>query len=144
MKIVINRCFGGYGLSREALRQLVGKCEHVVVNEPIDYYGGSGKFAEAHPGHDWKKEWQDDLAHEQRYRSVLQRLYTAEGKPVSDDHRSGDRTCPALVEIVERMGVAANGQHAKLAIVEIPDGVEYEIDEYDGSESIHEVHRSWS
>ena len=37
----------------------------------------------------------------------------------------------------------ANGPCASLEIVQIPDDVEYEIDEYDGSESIHEVHRSW-
>ena len=27
---------------------------------------------------------------------------------------------------------------------EIPDDVEWEIDDYDGIETIHEVHRSWS
>jgi hypothetical protein len=41
------------------------------------------------------------------------------------------------------MGEEANDQFAKLEIVEIPDGVEWQIDEYDGYESIHEVHRSW-
>lgn len=28
--------------------------------------------------------------------------------------------------------------------VEIPDGIEWELDEYDGLESVHECHRSWS
>ena len=31
-----------------------------------------------------------------------------------------------------------------IKIVEISDDVEYEIHDYDGMESIHEVHRSWS
>ena len=49
-----------------------------------------------------------------------------------------------LVDVVERLGKKANGESAELKVVEIPDGVEYEIDEYDGVESIHEKHRSWS
>jgi len=33
---------------------------------------------------------------------------------------------------------------ADLKIVEIPDGTNYEIDEYDGNEHVAEVHRTWS
>ena len=35
-------------------------------------------------------------------------------------------------------------QCAELAIVEIPDGIEWEIDDYDGIETIAETHRTWS
>jgi len=28
-------------------------------------------------------------------------------------------------------------------VVDIPDDIEYEIDDYDGIESVHEAHRSW-
>jgi hypothetical protein len=48
-----------------------------------------------------------------------------------------------LVQVIEELGEEANGSHAKLEVIEIPDGVEYTIDEYDGIESIHEKHRSW-
>ncbi len=54
------------------------------------------------------------------------------------------RNDPILAAIVEELGDAANGEHAKLNVVEIPDDVEYKIDDYDGRESIHEIHRSWS
>ena len=37
-----------------------------------------------------------------------------------------------------------DGKFSYLKIVEIPDDVEWEIDDYDGIETIHEVHRSWS
>jgi hypothetical protein len=54
------------------------------------------------------------------------------------------RSHPRLIAAVEQVGCsAASGSCAKLKIVEIPNGTEYEIDEYDGMESIHEVHRSW-
>lgn len=55
-----------------------------------------------------------------------------------------NREDPLLIKVVEMLGDKANGRHAKLKIVEIPDGVEYEIDEYDGIESVHEIHRVWS
>ena len=49
-----------------------------------------------------------------------------------------------MVKVVQDMGVEANGDHAKLKIVEIPADVEWQIDEYDGSEWIAEKHRVWS
>lgn len=48
-----------------------------------------------------------------------------------------------LVRVVEELGEQANGCFAKLVVVEIPDDVKWEIQEYDGYETIHEVHRSW-
>jgi hypothetical protein len=54
------------------------------------------------------------------------------------------RTDVDLIKTIEELGSEkASGSCAKLRIVEIPDGVDWEIDEYDGIESIHEKHRSW-
>jgi hypothetical protein len=53
------------------------------------------------------------------------------------------RTDAKLVECVETLGEKADGRFAELKVVEIPDDVEWEIDEYDGLETIHEVHRVW-
>lgn len=54
-----------------------------------------------------------------------------------------DRTNPDLVRCVETLGKAADGRFAKLKVVKIPDDVEWEIDDYDGLETVHEVHRVW-
>ena len=54
-----------------------------------------------------------------------------------------DRTNPALVACVEKLGEAASGSCAKLKVVEIPDGAEWELYAYDGSEWIAERHRTW-
>jgi hypothetical protein len=98
MKVVINRRYGGYSLSRAACERLAAeKCGHVVE---VDGYGFT---------HD----------------------------------SSSERSCPALVKVVEEMSHAADGMCAKLAVVEIPDGVDFEIDEYDGLETVDEKHRSW-
>lgn len=48
-----------------------------------------------------------------------------------------------LVEVVEELGEKANGPFANLDIKEIPDGAEFEIDEYDGYESVVPPRQSW-
>lgn len=47
-----------------------------------------------------------------------------------------ERTDPALVQVVEELGEAANGTSAALRITKLPAGTLYRIDEYDGSESV--------
>lgn len=99
MKVVINGCFGGFSVSREAwlrLREL----------------GSKGARKEA-----------DD-----RYNGFC---------------RDIPRNDPLLIQVVEELGPKANGACAKLEIVEVPDDVEWEIEEYDGSEHVAEAHRTW-
>lgn len=57
--------------------------------------------------------------------------------------RSCPRDCPVLVALVEEMGERANSRYSRLAVVEIPDDVDWYIAEYDGSEHVAEVHRTW-
>ena len=58
--------------------------------------------------------------------------------------RRSTRNDPLLVQVVEELGEAANGSFADLKVVEIPDGVEWTVEEYDGLEWIAEVHRTWN
>lgn len=59
--------------------------------------------------------------------------------------RINNRSDPHLLEVVEELGLekCSVGSTCKLSLVEIPDDVEYEIQENDGVESIHEKHRVW-
>ena len=54
------------------------------------------------------------------------------------------RNNPVLVEVVEQLGEAANGDLAELKVVEIPDDVQWTVEEYDGAEWIAEKHRTWN
>jgi len=54
------------------------------------------------------------------------------------------RDDPYLVKVVRDLGMAANGAYANLKIVEVPGGVDWEIEEYDGNEHVAEKHRVWS
>lgn len=53
------------------------------------------------------------------------------------------RDDPYLVRIVHKMGAEANSVYADLKIVEVPAGVEWTIEEYDGKEWVAEIHRTW-
>ena len=54
------------------------------------------------------------------------------------------REDPLLIEIVTNLGTDASGVFSKLVVVEIPDGVEWEISDNAGFEWIAEKHRTWS
>lgn len=113
MKIVINSCFGGFGVSNAAVLRMreLGSAQSLPPRTVLK-----------------GEEYGDGTVCDRDYRS----------------HVLDDRTDPVLVRVVEEMGDAANGAMAKLKVIEIPDGVSWEIDEYDGVESIHEQHRRWS
>jgi len=55
-----------------------------------------------------------------------------------------NRSDPNLVRCVEELGDKANDDYASLKVVEIPDGVDWIIQEYDGKEWVAENHRTWS
>lgn len=53
------------------------------------------------------------------------------------------REDPDLVDIVEKYGEKANGKYSNLVVVEIPDDIEWFVEDYDGREWICEEHRRW-
>jgi hypothetical protein len=113
MKLVINVCYGGFGLSDKAF---------------ICYLNKKGiKFTRE------KSEWS----------SLGDNFYNENGEFLSDYNL--DRSDSVLIGIVEELGSKeASGMGAELKIIEIPDGIEYEIEEYDGVEWVAEKHRTWN
>lgn len=57
--------------------------------------------------------------------------------------RIENREDPLLIQVIEELWEEASGRCGSLEIVEIPDDVEYTIEEYDGLEHIAEKHRTW-
>ena len=120
MKVVINRCYGGFSLSDQAFEMLLQrkgieydkvKADHAFHSNHWNYY------AKGHAG--------DDI-HYLSYYSLTE-----------------DRADPDLVAIVELLGTEAGGSYSQLGIVEIPDDVKFHISEYDGFEHVAEDHRTW-
>jgi len=59
------------------------------------------------------------------------------------DSYSVSRNDEILIKVVEELGELASNFCSAIQVIEIPDGIEWEIDEYDGFETIREKHRSW-
>lgn len=128
MKVVINKCYGGFSLSEKGISR------YAEIKELKLYR--------------WREK-----------RQFFEQFWHYSTVPVETDgegfiskmpetgywsDRDIDRNDPALVQTVEELGKAADGECARLGIVEIPDGIEFSIEEYDGNEHVAEKHNTWS
>jgi hypothetical protein len=86
-------------------------------------------------------------------RAALEETDVGEKWPGSDKARDDEynsflrkiaRNDEQLVQVVEEMGSAANGPSAILKIIDVPDGTDWQIEEYDGMERVAEKHQTWS
>jgi hypothetical protein len=151
-KIVINICYGGFSLSPNAvarLAELQGRECYFFTSPLGDKERRQINIEEA------KKEWiwsafdipnlpisSEDNWHELSLEKKQEINNFYEKHEISN--RDMERDDPLLVRVVEELGDIANGSHAQLKVVEIPNDVEWVVEEYDGREWIAETHRTWS
>jgi len=134
MKIVINGCYGGFGLSKLAIQEylkLKGKKAYFYKYEK----GNFRKLKEK------ESAWSSVLTLTKDYGDVIK------GKYKNEDYfyyGAIERDDPDLVKVVEKLKEKVDENFSKLKVVEIPDNIQYVINDYDGMESIHEEHESWS
>jgi hypothetical protein len=120
MKVVINKCYGGFGLSEAAYEKLI------EWGIPVLKYKSENNKEVIFD------RSLDDNYKESRVRGRYWELWTME-----------NRSHPLLVKVVEDLGTAANGKYSELKVIDIPNSTEYIIEEYDGREWISEVHQTW-
>jgi hypothetical protein len=114
VKIVINADYGGFGLSNEAIREYGRRKGLNLIEEAPDRFG----FVHFYIGEKANDTllWDSDIP----------------------------RDDPVLVETVETLGPEkAGNRFSTLKVVEIPENVDWYIEEYDGWEHIAERHRTW-
>ena len=146
MKVVINSCFGGFNLSPEALLWLWKKGMKDLA-KPVGEYFGKGRDKDY--AFEKKKQlegWREFLASKDKKKrdSLFITVFTPDEKHVLSGGYEIKRDEPLLIQCIEELGTAANGPCADLTIVEIPDGTDYVVEEYDGNEHIAEKHQTWS
>ncbi|MBD2861625.1 hypothetical protein [Paenibacillus oceani] len=128
MKIAINRCFGGFGLSHKAFLKLIERGWRVTVySKDYEYADPSAQIVDGSSIGGYKP-----LSGFSYYSFTRDR-----------DCKSL-RTNPDVLSVIEELGKEANGPCSDLRIVEIPDDIEWTITDYDGLEQVEEVHRVWS
>lgn len=120
MKVAINRCFGGFGLSDEAFEKLLERKGVEFEKNPSKFQMRGNEFEY------YKAGWPYSIS-----------TYI----PAYEYYKN--RADPDLIAVIEEMGESANSWAADIHIVEIPDDVEWYIDEYDGLEHVAEAHRTW-
>jgi hypothetical protein len=142
MKVVINRCFGGFGLSKEACQRYWDLKGTQVWIEDDTKFMSMGLFTVWLVPPEQRVESKEGEAF---YLMSMEdrKEYNQKHSEQTWYYRDVERNDPTLVQVVEQLGDAANGSHAELAIVEIPDDVQWGIDEYDGREHVAESHRTW-
>ena len=145
MKVIINACYGGCGFSDTAYEWLIA--HGIPTQKYVEEQRGNDGLYKPEPRNEGRVIFDRELTPEGEsdYNDIYHK-YKGKSRATQrywDTWTRESRTDPLLVRLVEELGEAANGYYAKLRIVEIPDGTDYTIEEYDGSEWIAEKHRTW-
>lgn len=138
MKIAINRCYGGFSLSHKAIEMLMkrkGLGCYRYKQTKFSYYDGVNEYTRLDG---------DESASFVHY-STADLGKKIEKIPNENYWYYGnlERTDRDLISVIEKLGDEASGEFGSVKVIEIPDGVDWEIDDYDGVESIHEKHSVW-
>lgn len=149
-EVVINTCFGGFGLSHEAMMryaELKGLKVYPMVEDRSlqDVRGEDGRNKMFDPRYfiPYKEGIQCLCVHyyfrkpnKKMSRDVASKLKTLYERDIPRDD-------PILVQVVREFKKKASGRFGALKIVKIPADAKWTLEEYDGMEHIAEVHRTW-
>lgn len=128
MKIAFNNCYGGFSLSHAGVMRYA-EIKGMPIFAFVDKRDANGNIKlgvmrEYNPAHDHDAF----CIHYCTSETYSNETYWSD--------RNIERGDPALIQVIEELGDAANGRCAKLAIEDVPAGTAYRIDEYDGNESV--------
>lgn len=130
MKIILNKCYGGFDVSKEAYMLYAKKKGlNLYIYESEFKYG---KFI-------YKKTNDTSIMNDYFIKDmgnnveISDKDYKKNLLYLNEKYRQD----PTLIEVVEELKDKASGRFGDLKVVEIPDNCYYKIDEYDGVETIY-------
>ena len=141
MKVVINACYGGFGLSPKGLRrylQIKGQDTYFYKQTKYKYCDGQVEYA--------RIDNIDDVPNMFFVCTSYDQGAKIDNYPKdSISYYDIKRNDPALVQTVEELGAEASGACSKLKVVKVVKGRWFKIDEYDGLESIEyrDIDEDW-
>lgn len=131
MKIILNKCYGGFDVSKEAYMLYAKKKGLSLYQYACDFTNFKKCiYKKANDEALFKNYFIKDMGDNieisnEDYKKYL--LY------LNDEYRQD----PILIEVVEELGEKASGRFGSLEVVEIPNNLFYKIDEYGGFETIY-------
>ncbi len=135
MKVAVNKCYGGFSLSKAAVIWLAERGFEPATKELNEIEATVKKLGtkdidslDVHSAQSWRDNTSEFMGYSWHH---------------WNDDEPAFRSHPLVVECIETLGDKADGSCAAIEIVEVPDGIDFIIDEYDGLEQVAEAHRTW-
>ena len=144
--VALNKCYGGFGLSPKATElylKKIGKEAHFYVQTAYKFKEGYEEYTKLSI-----EEATTYLGGACIYTLTKDLGKTFRG-PIPNEHHwyetfYEDRSNKELIETITELGEEeSSARLASISLVRIPKDMEYEIDDYDGIETLRENHRSW-
>ena len=132
MKIILNKCFGGFDVSPRGYELYARrKGLDLYMYRNIDF-------------REMKYERIDDFKNTDLFVNYFTKDFGKIAKINNEDYekyslylREEHRNDETLIEVIEELKDASSGRFGSLEVVEIPDNCFYEIVEYDGIETLY-------
>lgn len=137
MKVILNKCYGGFDVSYKG-HQLYAEKKNLPLYAYILDYEKAGHY----------KKINEVIDNNFRY-MYFTKDFGDDFKPTDKDWNhylylgSEYRQDPILIEVVEELGKEASGRNGNLIVIDVPYGMKYVIDDYDGIETLHEDVPVW-
>ena len=132
MKIILNKCFGGFDVSPQGYELYAKKkgLELFKYKDNLDFRNRQYIKLKDEENELFKYYFIKDFG---EVAKISDEDYKKYNLYLREEYRQ-DQT---LIEVVEELGEKASGRFGKLEVVEIPDNSFYKIDEYDGVETLY-------